>query len=156
MTLFETALEFATTAHSGQLDKSGLPHIMHVLAVWNGVRNRSITTQIVALLHDTVEDTSVTIDEIRTVFGEEIASAVALLTKNPVLKYEIGIMTIAQSRNIHAVLVKLSDLEHNSSPERLRNLSERDTEYFKKRVEEKYLPAKKLLLSVLGGLDVAS
>ena len=146
---FEDALQFAINAHRGQLDNGWTPYIMHLLGVWERVREASLTTQIVALLHDSVEDTSVTYEDILREFGEDVANAVQILTHQKGVKYEPYIENIAQSDNMSAILVKLADLEDNSSKTRLQRLPESKKKYFEKRIKEKYLPARRRLLRAL-------
>ena len=64
MATIEKALQIASQAHEGQKDKNGLPYIMHPLRVWNAVEGEGAEAQIVAVLHDVVEDTSVTFDDL--------------------------------------------------------------------------------------------
>lgn len=146
---FEDALQFAMTAHRGQLDNGWTPYIMHLMGVWSRVRFEPLTTQIVALLHDTVEDTKVKLDDIRREFGEDVSDAIRLLTHTQFLKYDLYIQNILTSGNRHAIAVKIADLEDNSSEIRLQRLPENKREYFRKRIAEKYTPAKQLLQTAL-------
>jgi (p)ppGpp synthase/HD superfamily hydrolase len=73
------AFEVALLAHQGQTDKSGAPHIGHVVRVCANVQGEE--ARIVALLHDVVEDTDITLKEIRDQFGAKIAKSVDALTK---------------------------------------------------------------------------
>ena len=79
--LVKKADAFAAKAHEGQTDKAGLPYITHPRAVAAMIEDE--TAKVAALLHDTVEDTDVTLEEIRAEFGDEIAAAVDLLTHRP-------------------------------------------------------------------------
>lgn len=81
--MVESALAMAVEAHAGQKDKSGNIYILHVIRVWQGVRaiTNSEDCHIVALLHDVVEDTHTTLEDIRTEFGERIMIAVDAITK---------------------------------------------------------------------------
>lgn len=147
---FESALEFAIAKHKGQLDKGWTPYIQHLLGVWSRVRDASLTTQIVALLHDSIEDTDTTYEELVAEFGQTVADAVRILTHQRGLKYEAYINNIALSDNPYAILVKLADLEDNSSKVRLQRLSEEMHERFIKRIEEKYNIARAHLKAALG------
>jgi (p)ppGpp synthase/HD superfamily hydrolase len=149
---FEDALQFAMTAHRGQLDNGWTPYIQHLIGVWSRVRYESLTTQIVALLHDSVEDTNVTVPDIRRAFGEEVADAVLILTHTGSVKYDAYIQNIISHGNRHAIAVKIADLEDNSSDIRLQRLPEKKREYFRKRIAEKYLPAKHRLQQALEAL----
>lgn len=79
----EYAVKCASENHMHQRDKAGEPYILHVLSVWHRVRaaGGNITAQIVALLHDVVEDTTVTLEQVRYVFGAEVGAAVDAITK---------------------------------------------------------------------------
>ena len=77
------ALEFAAKAHEGQKRKSGEPYIFHPIEVAKILVAYDCDTDsiIAALLHDTVEDTEVTLDQVKKLFGQEVASLVDGLTK---------------------------------------------------------------------------
>ena len=119
---------FAEKAHSGQFDMGGHPYIEHPRYVASMVDGE--TAKIAALLHDTVEDTDVTLDDIRAEFGDEIAEIVGLLTHKKGTPYMEYIKAIAQ--NDTAKKVKIADLTHNMDTSRL--LSFRDGD--KKRIEK--------------------
>ena len=153
---FESAVQFALKAHRGQLDKGWTPYIQHLMGVWSQVRNQSLTTQIVALLHDTIEDTDTVYSELETEFGEDVAKAIQVLTHERGMKYELYIDVIIASKNRHAILVKIADLTDNSSTTRLQRLPETSRAYFEKRAAEKYGPARSKLLKALEELDASS
>ena len=122
----ETALDIAIKAHAGQVDKAGLPYILHPLAVMIGVMSGNFTPkkkvdhiqlQIIAVLHDVVEDTEWTLEELeKTIgFGKVVIDALALLTHEKSTPYADYIIRIKDSKNEYARLVKLADLFHNSS-----------------------------------------
>lgn len=147
---FEFALEFALNAHKGQLDKGWTPYIQHIMGVWSRVRDEDLTTQIVALLHDVPEDTEVSLSTIYVQFGDDVGKAVGILTHIPGQAYEAYIASIAHSGNKSAILVKLADLEDNTSAARQKRLPEERKEYFLKRTRTKYEPAKELLKKFIG------
>lgn len=149
---FEDALQFAINAHSGQLDKGWTPYIQHLLGVWSRVRETSLKTQIVALLHDTIEDTTVTYEELEREFGKDVADSVQLLTHTTGLKYDLYIESIARSGDRSAILVKLADLADNSSEFRQQRLPEHKRRYFQERTKTKYKPAHDRLIEALGTL----
>jgi (p)ppGpp synthase/HD superfamily hydrolase len=122
----QTAIEIATKAHADQTDKQGLPYILHPLAVMNGVVSLGLTPRkkldlvqlrIVAVLHDVVEDTEWTLEELdKTIgFSKIVIDALELLTHTKELSYAEYIDRIKNSNNEYARLVKLADLYHNSS-----------------------------------------
>lgn len=79
----ESAIVFAVESHYPQTDRGGVPYIHHPLRVMEAVRaaGYGLTHQIVALLHDVVEDTSTTIEEVELYFGKDVANAVEALTR---------------------------------------------------------------------------
>jgi (p)ppGpp synthase/HD superfamily hydrolase len=106
----EDAIEMAVEAHRGQTDKYGQPYILHVLGVAG--RCRSIEEKIVAFLHDVVEDTDATFDDLRKQgFSERIITAVDALTRRNRESYDAFVERIAP--NALARAVKLADLEDN-------------------------------------------
>jgi (p)ppGpp synthase/HD superfamily hydrolase len=120
----EKAIQIAARAHEGQRDKEGLPYILHSLRVMMSVEGEE--AQMVAVLHDVIEDTTVTADDLREAgFGEEVIAAVLCVTHRkdqPYADYVVGC-----KGNEIARKVKLADLEDNSRlartilrPQRLR------------------------------------
>ena len=116
MATIEKALEIAAKAHSGVKDKQGEPYILHPIRVMVGVLGEQ--ARIVALLHDVVEDTTVTLDDIQAAnFREEVLTALALVTHAEGQPYSEYV--IACKANDIARQVKLSDLRDNSNLNRL-------------------------------------
>ena len=115
MATIEKALQIAARAHEGQKDKGGQPYILHPLRAMMSVQGEE--AQIVAVLHDVIEDTSVTADDLRQAeFSEKVVAAVLLVTHNkgePYAEY-----VIRCKGNDIARRVKLADLEDNSRPDR--------------------------------------
>ncbi len=108
------ALRLAYRAHAGQLDRGGVPYIFHPYHLAEQMDDeRSIC---VALLHDVVEDTPVTLEEIQREFPSEIAEAVALLTHDPSTDYFAYVRRL--KANPLARKVKLADLMHNADQTR--------------------------------------
>src|SRR5712664_255315 len=149
---FDSAVRFALDAHQGQIDKGWTPYIIHLMGVWSRVREASLKTQIVALLHDTIEDTSVTYLQIEEEFGTEVADSVELLTHRSGLNYALYVERIAQSKDRSAILVKLADLADNSSEFRQQRLPEDKRRYFQERTKTKYKPAYNRLIQALEDL----
>ncbi|WP_253300378.1 HD domain-containing protein [Paenibacillus lautus] len=119
----EMAISIALKAHKGQVDKGGNPYILHPLAVMNRVE--TIEEKIVAVLHDVVEDTEVTIDQLReTGFSEEILEAINLLTKAKEDSYEEFIEKTLKNRI--ARNVKIADIKENMNLSRIQDPSEQD------------------------------
>lgn len=117
--LLRIAKEIAFKAHSGQVDKNGHDYILHSIAVASRVRHYGPAYEAAALLHDTIEDSSITYDDlINAGIPAYIADAVALLSRSPGQSYKNFIMAIVESRNPIALEVKLADLDHNTDPGR--------------------------------------
>lgn len=111
MTIEET-LRIALDAHEGQKDLVGNPAVLHLLAVC--VAGGNELEQKAGLLHDIVEDTDLTLDDLRSKgVEEEVISAVDLLTHRDEDSYEDYVRKIAFSGNKTAIQVKLHDLHHN-------------------------------------------
>ena len=104
------ALCLAYEAHHGQLDKSGLPYINHPLHLAEQMYDELSCT--VALLHDVVEDTAITLEDLAKEFPPEVVEAVDLLTHKPGVDYFDYIRAIRTNHT--ALTVKLADLNHNS------------------------------------------
>ncbi|WP_239616862.1 GTP pyrophosphokinase [Cohnella mopanensis] len=131
----ELAISIALQAHKGQIDKGGNPYILHPLAVMNRVE--TIEEKIVAVLHDVIEDTEVTIEQLREFgFSEEILKAISLLTRSKEDSYEEFIeKTIYHriSRN-----VKIADIKENMNISRIKDPTEHDykrLEKYKRAIE---------------------
>ena len=131
------AYEIAFEAHKGQVDKSGKDYINHPLTVASYCNSED--ERIVALLHDVVEDTNVTLEELSKIFDSNIIEALKLLTHiddEPYLEYVARI-----KENKLAKAVKIADLTHNMDLSRFENPTKWDYE----RIENKYKPAMELL-----------
>lgn len=111
----DKALEMATKAHKGQVDKAGNDYISHPIYVADHCR--SVNEKIVALLHDTLEDTKLSVDEIKNNFGHTVSDAVLALTKRPDESYEEYLTRV--KANPIARAVKIEDLKHNLDLSRL-------------------------------------
>lgn len=104
----EDAIILAAHAHRGQVDKVGQPYILHVLRVM--LREEDETARLVAVLHDVLEDTSVTLAELRAAgYSEQVCAAVDCLTRRRSESYEEMIERIAAATPL-ARQVKLADL----------------------------------------------
>ena len=121
--LIERAYVVAEQAHRGQLRKSGDPYITHPVAVATILAELGMTppTLAAALLHDTVEDTSYSLEQLRADFGDEIAGLVDGVTKLDKVTYgeaaqaeTVRKMVIAMARDIRVLVIKLADRLHNA------------------------------------------
>lgn len=123
LSLIERAYTVAERAHEGQKRKSGEPYITHPIAVAQILADLGIGSKTVAaaLLHDTVEDTAYTLDQVRADFGDEIAMLVDGVTKLDKVKYgdstqaeTVRKMIVAMSKDIRVLIIKLADRLHNA------------------------------------------
>ena len=122
LALLERAYNTAEHYHRGQTRKSGDPYITHPLAVATILAELGMTepTLVAGLLHDTVEDTSYTMEQLTADFGEEVALLVDGVTKLDKVQYgdsakaeTLRKMVIAMSRDIRVLVIKLADRLHN-------------------------------------------
>ena len=122
--LLDKAYAMAKKAHEGQLRESGEPYITHPLEVAHILADLEMdcTTIIAGLLHDTVEDTNCTFEEIKEQFGDSVAMLVDGVTKLDKIPYttkeelqaeNLRKMFLAMAKDIRVILIKLADREHN-------------------------------------------
>lgn len=143
----ERAYQVADKAHGGQVRKSGDPYISHPLSVAIILVGMGMDTDCIcaALLHDVVEDTAVSLDDLRRSFGEDVAimvSGVTKLTNMPLSTKEeqqaenIRKMLLAMNEDIRVILIKLADRLHNmrtmqyQSPDKQRSKSHETMEIY--------------------------
>lgn len=123
------AIKIMYEKHKNQVDKAGMPYVLHPLHVAENMKDELRTT--VALLHDVVEDTDMTIEHLSILgFPEEVIKALELLTHNEEVDYFDYIKKIGT--NEIATDVKIADLEHNSDLTRLNEITEWDLERVEK------------------------
>jgi guanosine-3',5'-bis(diphosphate) 3'-pyrophosphohydrolase len=143
----QRAYEVAEICHRGQARKSGDPYITHPLAVAQILAEMGMTeTEVAAaLLHDTVEDTAYSLDEVRADFGDTVAALVDGVTKLDKVKYgeqaeaeTVRKMVVAMARDIRVLLIKLADRLHNMRT--LQFLSREKQERIAKETLEIYAP----------------
>jgi guanosine-3',5'-bis(diphosphate) 3'-pyrophosphohydrolase len=118
----QRAYELAERCHRGQFRRSGEPYVTHPLAVANIVAELGMPgpTIVAALLHDTVEDTTLDLDDIRREFGDEVTALVDGVTKLDKVRYgemaeseTIRKMVVAMARDAKVLVLKLADRLHN-------------------------------------------
>lgn len=122
------AMKVAYNAHNGQMDKSGVPYIFHPIHLAEQMNTE--VECIVALLHDVVEDTDITFENLEKEFPIEVIQCLKLLTHDKSVDYIEYVKKIKD--NSIARKVKLADLKHNSDRTRLISTTERDEERYKK------------------------
>jgi len=130
------AMKIAYDAHHGQLDKSGVPYVYHPIHLAEQMQTEEEC--IVALLHDVVEDTNITFEQLEKEFSETVIQALRLLTHDDSVDYMDYVRNLKD--NPIAKNVKLADLHHNSDVTRLDEISEKD-----KLRNKKYSEAIKIL-----------
>jgi (p)ppGpp synthase/HD superfamily hydrolase len=141
----ERALHIAFQAHNGQKDKYGAPYILHPIRVM--MRCKSEHAKIIALLHDVVEDTTVTFAHLKVQgFSEETVATLQLLTHEHGVSYDDYITQIMEDPV--AMEVKIADLEDNSDIRRMPTVDEKAHERL-----EKYHKAWKRLTAKRDGLE---
>jgi len=114
--LTKKALKLCFEAHKEQVDKTGMPYVFHPFHMAEQMTDEIAT--VCALLHDVVEDTAYTLEDLRTMeFPEEVIEVLALLTHDETVPYMEYVREIA--KNPIAKQVKLADLKHNSDTTRL-------------------------------------
>ena len=122
--LVEKAYVYSAKVHAGQMRLSGEPYLSHPLAVAYILAQQKLDLSSITagLLHDTVEDTLTTIEEIEELFGKDVAQIVDGVTKISQIKFQSKIhkqaenirkMILAMSKDIRVLLVKLADRLHN-------------------------------------------
>ena len=131
------ALRLCFDVHKEQVDKSGLPYVFHPFHLAEQMETEETT--VVALLHDVVEDSDLTLEDLRQMgFSDTVIAALALLTHDPAVEYMDYVRAIKD--NPIARAVKLADLRHNSDLTRLDTVDEKALAR-----REKYLQAMALL-----------
>ena len=124
MDMIEKAYNLANDAHKGVCRRSGEPYICHPLAVARLVLDLGMDTESIAaaLLHDVVEDTPTTLDDLKSAFGEEVALLVDGVTKLTKIQFSnieelqaenLRKMLLAMSRDVRVMIIKLCDRLHN-------------------------------------------
>ena len=138
--LTKRAINIAYKAHEGQLDRSGIPYIFHPMHIAEQMTTEE--TCIVAILHDVVEDTDVTLDELKEAgFSENVINAINLLTHRDGVPYLDYVRALKDDPI--ASVVKLADLNHNSDRSRLSVITKKDEQRFLK-----YQKAKEILQGI--------
>jgi len=125
----EDAVAIAALAHRGQHDKAGAPYLLHPLRLL--LRMNSEAAMMAAVLHDVIEDTDWTLEQLREAgFPEAVLDAVDGLTRRSSESYDAFIDRLSQ--NPIARQVKIADLEDNMNLQRLGQLSPKDLERLEK------------------------
>ena len=135
--LLEKTLDFVLRLFSDKCDKAGIPYIVHLTKVYEGLNDYK--EKITALLHDVLEDTDIEEDDLKYLgYDEEIIAWLGYLTKKKGEYYPDYIDRIISSKNIHIYNIKLSDLSHNMDSTRIKNPTVNDVE----RITKRYAPSR--------------
>jgi (p)ppGpp synthase/HD superfamily hydrolase len=120
--LTKEAMKLCFEAHKDQKDKSGIPYVFHPIHLAEQMKDEKTT--VVALLHDVIEDTEYTMEDLEEKgFGNDILEAISLMTHNDGSNYMDYVARI--KGNPIARAVKLADLNHNSDTTRLDEIDEK-------------------------------
>jgi GTP pyrophosphokinase len=149
LAIVKKAYEFSLQHHTGQTRASGEPYLVHPLEVALVLAEMRLDTTAIAagLLHDSVEDTAVTVDEINAEFGEQVAHIVEGVTKISKLEFasreeaqaeSVRKMVLAMVDDIRVVLIKLADRLHNMRT--LQHLSAERQQKIARETQEIYAP----------------
>jgi len=138
--LTNKAMKIAYAAHHGQVDYNGIPYILHPIHLAEAMDDE--ISCCAALLHDVVEDTAVTMDDLAKEFPEEVMAVLRLLTHGEGVPYFDYVRNI--KANPIAVKIKLADIAHNSDQTRCvgSGLSEERLAYWR----DKYAKARAILM----------
>jgi len=151
MPTYAETLEFIKQAHKGQTDKLGVPYYLHPMGVADILASRSSDAEEVhaGLLHDIIEDTSYTAEDLLAMgYTERTVRIVQLVSRTDRSQtYMEFIQSIADSGEVGAIRVKLADLQHNTLPERMEGLAPEVREGFIKRYDK----AKEVLRAAMKG-----
>lgn len=128
----DKAIALAAEKFVGVYDKSGEPYILHCLQVMNNVKKwNDIELQIAAALHDIVEDTDITFDDLEELgYSPRVIKIIKHVTREDDISYDDEIARICNDQD--SIRVKMADLEHNSSILRLKGIRQKDLERIQK------------------------
>lgn len=123
--MFDKAVYIAAREHLGVRDKGGNAYILHPMRIAMRLRTSDEELMSIAILHDVIEDSKLTFEDLRKEgFSERVISALSLLTHQKGMSYDEYIDNMRESRD--ALLVKREDLRDNSDITRLKGIYDRD------------------------------
>ena len=128
------AMKLAYAAHHGQVDKGGIPYIFHPIHLAEQMEDEYTTC--VALLHDVVEDTDITLEELAKTFPAEVIDAIRVLTHGKDEPYPDYVRRVKE--NPIAKIVKLADLRHNSDESRMPDADAARRAHFREKYREAF------------------
>jgi (p)ppGpp synthase/HD superfamily hydrolase len=130
----EDALAIMFSAHYGQRDKAGLPAVLHPMRV--GLAGKTHGERVGGFLHDTLEDSSTSVDQLRSLLKAEHVDAIIALTKRHGESYITYLTRVKENKLARAI--KLNDIADNSSPFRLNKLPAEERDRLFKKYTEAY------------------
>ena len=146
--LIYKALEIVTKLFETDVDKGGMPYILHIEYVYMHVSG--LEEKVIALLHDVIEDKDVTSADLLEVgFPEKIVADVVSLTRVKPMEYSDYIDRLIKNGSIEAMHVKLADLENNMDLTRIKNPTVKDYQ----RVEKRYAPTHEKIMNRLKEIE---
>ncbi len=122
--ILSNAIKLTVDKFQNTYDKNNEPYILHCLEVMNGVSDKGHYVMAAAVMHDLVEDTDVTLEDLKKTFPERVVSLVSLMTKDPNKTYDEYIERIMTDKD--AIAIKMADLRHNSKIGRMPGYTEKD------------------------------
>jgi|TARA_B100000315_G_scaffold30288_1_gene25711 (p)ppGpp synthase/HD superfamily hydrolase len=129
MSTLQRAIEIAVEAHKGQMDKAGMPYILHPLRLM--FQMKTDNEKMAAVLHDVVEDSDWTLDDLKKEgFNSEVLKAVSLLTRDDNDSYDEFVQKAAS--NPISKAVKIADITDNLDLSRISNVTDKDVARVKK------------------------
>lgn len=124
-TMLAKAIALASDKHMGQLDKGGMPYILHPLKVMHYLKTDDMELMAIAVLHDIIEDCDVTYKDLRDLgMNDRVIAGVTALTKVPGETHDEYFTKVKACQD--AIRVKMADLRHNSDIRRLKGVTEKD------------------------------
>lgn len=140
-------LDLVAKHHKGQKDRAGADYIWHLIHVASGME--SYVGKVAGLLHDILEDTNCTIEELVLAdVQQEVIDVIKIVTRKSSETYSEYIARVCDSDNYIALKIKLLDLEHNMDLSRLKKVTQKDINRIKKR----YKPAHELVQKKINSL----
>ena len=142
------ALEIVTTLFENDVDKGGLPYMLHLVYVYKHVN--TYEEKVIALLHDVIEDKDVSSDDLLEIgFPKKIVDDVLILTRIKPTSYDDYIKNILEKGSKEALNVKAADLENNIDLRRIKNPTVKDYQ----RVEKRYIPTREKIINRLREME---
>jgi len=130
MKLLSKMIALVATKFEGVMDKQGIPYFQHCYTVMQTCGLKDEESLCIALGHDLIEDTNISVDYLIENFNYRIATGIEVLTKQPDQNYDDYIKRIAGHKDI--VPIKLADLKHNLEVSRLKGLTKKDLDRVEK------------------------